>query len=319
LSEDENVTFDGSAEKDGYFLTYGGQGRDILTGSQQDDGFFFGIDKRFGEFDGIDGQGGTDQLGLQGVYTGQNRIVFGEDQLESVEFIVALSGGDARFGANGAGYSYDLTMSDGNIAKDATMIVSANTLRADETLLFDGSAESDGRFRIFSGNGSDMLTGGTGNDEIFGLGGDDTIQGGDGADVINGGLGADSLTGGNGGDTFVYAGAADSTGLDFDTLFGFDYRVDKIDLPGAVTGFTGRIEAGALNGTSFDADIAAAVDGALQANSAVIFRPDTGDYAGRDFAIVDANGDGAYTAGQDFLFEVVDPAIPIEPVNDFFI
>jgi glucose/arabinose dehydrogenase len=319
LRQGESVTFDGAAETNGSFLTFGGQGMDQITGGQGDDGFFFGIDKRFGEFDAVDGQGGTDQLGLQGVYTGESRILFGDLQLKSIEFIVALTGGDSRFGAGGAGYSYDLTTSDGNVEAGKTLIVSANTLRSDEVLLFDGSAESDGRFRIFSGNGSDLIAGGAGDDEIVGLGGDDTIDGGGGGDTIRGGLGADALTGGEGADIFAYGGAADSTGLDFDTLIGFDYRVDRIDLPGAVTGFTGKIETGALNGVSFDADIAAAVDGALQANSAVIFRPDAGDYAGRDFAIVDANGDGVYTAGQDFLFEVVDPAIPIDPVSDFFI
>jgi glucose/arabinose dehydrogenase len=319
LRAGENVTFNGTAETDGTFLTFGGRGVDVITGGQGDDGFFFGTDRRFGNLDAVDGQGGSDQLGLQGVYTGENRIVFGDTQLKSIEFIVALTGGDQRFGGNGVGYSYDLTTSDGNVEAGKTLIVSANTLRADEVLLFDGSAENDGSFRIFSGNGPDLLTGGKGADEIVGSGGDDTIDGGDGADTITGGLGADSLTGGAGADIFVFGGAAESTGLDFDTLIGFDYRVDKIDLPGAVTGFTGKIETGALNGESFDADIAAAVDGALQANSAVIFRPDSGDYAGRDFAIVDANGDGVYGAGQDFLFEVFDPVVPIEPVSDFFV
>jgi Ca2+-binding RTX toxin-like protein len=307
----ENVTFDGSDEEDGYFLTYGGLGTDILTGGQKDDGFFFGTGGRFGKDDRVDGQGGTfDQLGLQGVYTGDHKIEFGENQLEGIEFIVALTGGDARFGSEGAGYSYDLTMSDGNVAKDATMIVSANTLAADEVLTFDGSAETDGRFRIFSGNGADTIIGGEGADEITGLGG---------ADRITGGLGGDSLTGGDGADTFVYGGAADSTGLGFDTLIGFDYRVDRIDLPGEVIGFTGLIETGTLSRDSFDADLAAAVNDKLQPGSAVIFRPKEGGFAGRDFAVVDADGDGNYTPGADFVFEVVQPAIPIDPVSDFFI
>jgi Ca2+-binding RTX toxin-like protein len=310
LRAGENVTFNGSAETDGTFLTYGGFGTDILTGGQKNDGFFFGTG-RFGAGDKVDGQGGNvDQLGLQGHYSGANGIVFGADQLKNIEFIVALTGSDARFGSSGASFSYDLTSHDGNVAAGRTMIVSANTLKTHETLTFNGSAETDGRFQIFSGNGADVLTGGAGADEIVGLGGDDRIAGG---------LGGDKLTGGDGADTFVYASAAESTSLGFDTLAGFDYRVDRIDLPGAVTGFTGKIETGALNGVSFDADLAAAVDGALQANSAVIFRPDAGDYAGREFAIVDANGDGVYTAGQDYLFEVVEPEIPIDPVHDFFI
>ena len=55
----ENVRFDGSAETDGSFLTYGGLGNDILTGGQQNDAFYFGADGRFGSGDRVDGQGGT--------------------------------------------------------------------------------------------------------------------------------------------------------------------------------------------------------------------------------------------------------------------
>lgn len=310
LRAGENLTFNGAAETDGFFLTYGGLGADIITGGQGDDGFFFGIGGRFGAGDRLDGQGGTDQLGLQGVYAGAAAIAFGADQLKNIEFIVALSGGDARFGSNGAGYSYDLTMHNGNVAAGATMIVSANSLRADETLTFNGAAELDGRFRIFSGDGADVIRGGAGADEISGRGGDDRITGG---------FGADRLTGGEGADTFVYLAAADSTGLASDALIGFDHRVDRIDLPGEVTGITGVIETGPLTSASFDADLAAAVNGNLDPRSAVLFRASSGDFAGRQFAIVDANGDGSYQAGQDYVIEIVSPAGPIDPAVDFFI
>ena len=114
-------------------------------------------------------------------------------------------------------------------------------------------------------------------------------------------------------------GAADSTGLGFDTLVGLNYRVDRIDLPGEVSGFSGIVDAGQLRGDSFDADLAAALDGALQANSAVIFRPTEGGFAGREFMVVDANGDGAYQASDDYVFEIVAPPVPINPFSDFFI
>jgi Ca2+-binding RTX toxin-like protein len=311
LRAGENVTFNGAAEKDGFFVTYGGLGTDVLTGGQQDDGFFFGTGGRFGAADKVDGQGGSlDQLGLQGLYTGANAITFGADQLTSIEQIVLLTGGDTRFGSDGLGYSYDLTTNDANVKAGDTMIITANTLRSDEKLTFDGSRETDGRFRIFSGDGADVIQGSAGADEITGRGG---------ADTITGGLGGDRMTGGDGADTFVYRSAADSTGLSFDTLIGFDYREDKIDLPGQVNGFTGLIETGALNRGSFDSDLAAAVNGALAPNSAVIFKASQGEFAGRSFAVIDADGDGLYNAGMDFVIEIVNPVVPIAPVDDFFI
>ena len=57
---------------------------------------------------------------------------------------------------------------------------------ASETFTFDGSAEVDGSFRIFGGQGTDTITGSQGNDLITGM------------------LGADSLRGGGGNDTFIY-------------------------------------------------------------------------------------------------------------------
>ena len=57
----------------------------------------------------------------------------------------------------------------------------------------------------------------------------------------------------------------------------------------------------------------------LGASQAVLFRPDSGDHAGRLFAVIDANGDGLYRAGQDFVIEFVAPALPIAPVTGFFV
>ena len=63
------------------------------------------------------------------------------------------------------------------------------------------------------------------------------------------------------------------------------------------------MSSGQLSSATFDADLAAALDGALSANHAILFDPTSGDFAGRHFLIVDADGDGAYTAGQDYVFE----------------
>nr|WP_295374764.1 calcium-binding protein [uncultured Sphingosinicella sp.] len=296
----EDLTLNGSAETDGSFLTFGGKGVDQITGGQGSDGFFFGIDKRFGDQDAIDGQGGSDQVGLQGDYSGANKIVFGEAQLKNVEFIVALTGGDARFGNNGLGYSYDLTTSDGNVASGANMIVSANTLRSDETLTFNGSAETDGRFQIFSGAGADRITGGSG------------------ADRISGGRGADVLRGGDGADVFIYTSVADSTSTAFDQIVGFDYTADKIDLPTTVGNFSDAVE-GSLSLSTFNADLTAALNGVLGIGEAAAFQATSGDMAGRIFGIVDANGIAGYQAGEDFVIEFVTPLTAPDPTIDFLI
>jgi hypothetical protein len=61
------------------------------------------------------------------------------------------------------------------------------------------------------------------------------------------------------------------------------------------------------------------VDGALEAFSGLIYRPDSGSFAGRSFAIIDADGDGLYQAGQDFVIELADLVVPIPTNTDFFI
>jgi len=215
----ENVTFNGATESNGHFLTYGGKGNDHVTGGQQDDGFYFGFGN-WGAGDNVDGQGGTqDQLGLQGNYSGASAIVFGATQLSGIEAIVCLPGGDSRFGVPpGSGYSYDLTMNDANVPAGHTLYVNANTLLAaggaltsDETLSFNGAAESDGQFIVYSGAGADTLTGGAGDDQIWGGGG------------------ADQLRGGLGHDTFGYVDPAHSSASAMDQILDFAGG-DKIDL-----------------------------------------------------------------------------------------
>jgi VCBS repeat-containing protein len=218
----ENVTFDGSGETDGSFLTFAGAGTDTITGSQQDDGFYFGYGM-WGAGDSVDGQGGThDQLGLQGDYSlgGAGPVVFGATQLSGIEIVVCMTSVDTRFGvAAGDGYSYDLTMDDGNVGAGQTLYISANklmaadgvTLTSDETLTFNGAAETDGRFVIYSGAGADTIVGGAGDDTLYGAGG------------------ADTLTGGAGNDVFAYISADHSTASAMDHILDFTSG-DRIDL-----------------------------------------------------------------------------------------
>ncbi len=223
LRAGENFTLNGAAETNGSFFTFGGSGTDIITGGQQDDGFYFGTG-RFGSADRVDGQGGSDQLGFQGSYFGGSAITFGATQLTSIEFIVMLSASDTRFGGGSVGqsFSYQVTMNNGNVLAGQTLIVSANTLRAGELFYFTGTAETDGAFRIFSGAGDDVLTGGQGADEIWGGAGNDQIEGQAGADVLRGGLGNDR---------FVYNAASASTAAVRDLIADFDSG-DAIELGG---------------------------------------------------------------------------------------
>ena len=226
LGLDENVTFDGSAETDGSFITYAGLGTDILTGGQQSDGFYFGADGRYGSGDRVDGQGGAlDQLGLQGDYSGARAVTFAPDAMAGIEMIVLLSAGDNRFGGGSSdGFSYDIVMNDSNVADGARLFISANTLRSDgsfaETLVFNGVAETNGSFTVYAGNGADVIVGGARSDEIWGRGG---------ADLITGGLGADILRGGDGNDMFDYNNVAESGPGARDSILDFNTG-DKINV-----------------------------------------------------------------------------------------
>lgn len=218
----ENFTFNGSAETDGSFLIYGGFGNDNLTGGAGNDGFFFGP-SRFGGGDFVIGGAGTsDQLGLQGDYTGGNAVLFGGSQLSGIEFIVLLSAGDNRFGAVGGTVDYSLFMADGNVAAGQSLVISANTLQAGETLSFDGRAETDGSYQVFAGAGDDVLIGGQGADRLSGAGGNDFLIGRGGADLMSGGTGNDQ---------FLYNLAADSTSGARDQIQDFTLG-DILDLDG---------------------------------------------------------------------------------------
>jgi Ca2+-binding RTX toxin-like protein len=109
-------------------------------------------------------------------------------------------------------------MNDGNVAAGQTLYINANllmaaggTLATDETLTFNGSAESDGHFIVYSGAGADKITGGAGDD------------------VIYGGGGADQLRGGGGNDTFGYVSTAHSASGATDQILDFSSG-DHIDL-----------------------------------------------------------------------------------------
>jgi len=146
-------TMTGSGSTDYFDLSQGGN--DTASGGGGNDAFYMG--GAFNAADHIDGGTGTnDQIGLEGDYSGANRLVLGADTIAGIELVGLLTG-----------HSYDITTNDGNVAAGQVLMFYATTLGAGDSFTFDGSAETDGSFRIYGGLGADTLTGGGGNDGFY--------------------------------------------------------------------------------------------------------------------------------------------------------
>jgi hypothetical protein len=263
LHAGDTLTFNGSAETDGFFNFSAGAGTYDLTGGGRSDQFDMGA--HFTAADHVDGgaAGGDDTMTLNGGYTGANALVFGAATLVNISVL----------GLN-AGHSYDITTTDGNVASGTTLNVAAGALGSGDTLVFDGSAETDGHFLFGSGSGSDTLTGG-------------------------------ALS-----DTFDYEGITLS-GATRDTVnqfqFGTGATHDTVQFA-AVSAIDTEVVAGSLSNATFDADLAAAIGaGQLGAGHAVLFDPSSGSEAGHLFLIVDGNGVAGYQAGFDLVINLTDP------------
>lgn len=199
-----------------------------------------------------------------------------------------------------AGSDYVLAVGD-DFQAGGSVTIDGRSLGTGNHVMFDGSAETDGSFSFQGSSGNDFFFGGAGADTIRGLGG---------ADVLSGGAGAD---------TFIYAGASESTGADYDLLADFDPAADRIDLPGAVSGFAAAVTGGSLSDASFDDDLAAALGG-LGAGQAAWFAPDAGDLAGQIFLVVDGNGVAGYQEGEDYVFGIAgSPLADLTGHTDFFV
>lgn len=307
VSAGHTVEIDGSAETDGRFFMSGGASDDILTGGDMGDHFtlpFAGDDTIKGGAgddeivftdvltgaDRVNGGGGFDTLTLEGDFSGGR--VFDAHTLSAIERIVVDDG-----------FSYSLTTADGNVAAGQTLTVDAALLTGTNTLNWDGSKETDGRYVVTGGAGDDIIRGGAGND---------ALHGGDGLDRIKGDLGADTLDGAGGIDVYIYAAVAESTGAGYDTITDF-HSADAFDLPVTVSRFDTHVVSGALSPASFDADLTDALDGVnpsnpaddlLKAHHAVLFTPDQGAYNGETYLVVDANGASGYQAGEDYVIRV---------------
>ena len=141
LHAGDTLTFNASAETDGFFAITGGAGDDTVTIASPSTlaGSTF------------EGGGGANTLVLDGDFS--SGFTFGAATMTDVGTLSLV-----------AGHSYNLTTDDANVASGTTLTVDASTLGAGDTLIFNGSAETDGNFTIIGGAGSDTLTGGAGAD-----------------------------------------------------------------------------------------------------------------------------------------------------------
>jgi Ca2+-binding RTX toxin-like protein len=140
--------------------------------------------------------------------------------------------------------------------------------------------------------------------EIDGTSGQDTITVGKGNYVLSGLGGGDTMTVGAGHDSFVYGASSESTGTNFDTIHGFNALTDTFQLSTAVTGIDHAVTSGMLDaGANFDSELAADLNGHLNADHAILFTATSGSLSGHTFLIVETNGVAGYQNG-DLVIDV---------------
>jgi Peptidase M10 serralysin C terminal len=165
------------------------------------------------------------------------------------------------------GNSYTITALDTLLAHGQTIRIDASALGAEDVFTFDGSAGTEGRF------------------------------------IITGGLGADDLTAGAQSVTFVYNSAAQSTGIDYDTINDFNFNSDRLDVSGSVNAIHISLDS-SISAASFDGDMAAAVSGLLDAHTAVYVKAHGGTLNGETFLVIDQNGVAGYQSGSDLVIHL---------------
>lgn len=263
-------------------------GNDTVNGGGGNDFIYYG--SAFTNADSNDGGAGTDTLGLNGNYV----ITFDSNDLANIERLSLASGGSAGTS------SYDITTTDASVGA-AGLTVIATTLGANETLIFTGTAETNGAFNVQSGAGADRISGGAQNDTLNGGGGDDFLLGRGGDDILIGGAGADSLRGGFGKDTYVYRAVSESTFEQSDTILDME-KGDKIDLS--------AIDA---NSNASDGDTAFTYIGAAnftgQRGELRVYEAVKGTW----FAVGDVDGDGV----GDLYIQIKTPSALVLDASNF--
>ena len=216
----------------------------------------------------IIGGGGFDTLELRNV---GSSITFIASTVSGVERIVVKDG-----------FNYGLTTHNATVAAGQTLEVDGSGLTGSNKLNFNGSAENDGSFVIYGGNGADILRGGA-------LG-----------DVLNGGARGDTLTGGAGADIFEYESNLNSSFSQRDSLVGFNAAEDKFRLNVAVTGVDATVSGNVSNAS----DLATLLSGKLLAQHAILANITGGALSGTTLLVVDGNNKAGFQSGADFVMNV---------------
>jgi Ca2+-binding RTX toxin-like protein len=340
LDASDTLTFFGLEETNGRFVMTGGAGNDTLEGGTGNDVLAGGtgnddLEGREGH-NTISGGDGNDEIGIAtatGVDDANagsgNDLFFVLGKLTAASKLDGGSGDDILSITNGTanvlhcndttivniekvqfgGGNVDFSTADGNVAAGATLEVDAFNLTGTEKLVFDGSAETNGSFKVFGGPGDNKLIGGAKNDMLSGSDGNDVLKGGGGDDVLNGYNGQDTMTGGAGHDRFSYllsSGAQQSTGVNHDIITDFNAAEDTLNFPFMVSTIDHIVKTGALDAGNFNNDLAAAIGPhqLLGPGHAVLFKPSSGSFMGHEFLIVDANGEAGYQKGADYVIQV---------------
>jgi Ca2+-binding RTX toxin-like protein len=285
LGAGDSLVFNGNAEIDGTFNIIGGAGDDTLSGSLGRDT----IDISLGGDDTVRGDAATvlagSALTAADSITGANRIVLNGDYSGGLVLgaTTVTNDGGLQFTA---GHSYNITTNDATVGANEGFAADGSALGASDSLIFNGSAETDGFLQMTGGAGNDTLTGGALADSFdLTKGGTDTVHGGGGDDAFNFGSAftdADTVDGGAGNDTLFITNSYSGT-------LGSVTSVESLIL--------GTGNTGAYSITVGDAFVAAGATAVIDASGAASLKFNGSAETDGSFNITGTNGNDVLTGG----------------------
>ena len=248
----------------------------------------------------------SDNLSLDGDYTGANALVFTDSTISGFGGI-SLRGG-----------SFDITLTDANITGAGLDIDATNLTSGTDTVTLDDTAETSSTLFFDGGAGNDVVKAGAGSALLDGWAGNDQLSG-NGHDLFDGGAGTDTITintANSVGVTVEYKAVSDSTaasgstapvidtvsGVDFDNIY---FAVFDAMGGNAVGAIDGPIS-GTLNSSAVGDSLSTDIGSNLGAYDALLFTSTgAGSYEQNHvFLVVDCNGTAGYQAGSDLVIDV---------------
>lgn len=187
LGAGDSLILNTAKERDGAFAVTGGAGVIDFRGGKGADLVTLGQGLAAGSH--FDGGGGFDRVDIA-VLAPTAEFTFDAALFQQID-AVHLIGGSV----------ITVTMADDAVAARQLFVLDAGE---GGQVLFDGRAETDGRFGVVGSIGRDHLLGGALGDYLDGGEADDFISGYGGADTLVGGEGVDTLYGGEGRDLIVF-------------------------------------------------------------------------------------------------------------------